>query len=398
MKNRLDPRQYIPYALNTPSGNLNFVQGEDYFDAYLLEGLTGDFSITGDLSLNGQRVFTTDPTNNVGGTDVYVFGGTNNFVTGTNNGIIYASNSEISGQGNGILFGDQNQVVDASFASVLAGRNTLTSHTGAVVIGDSVLARQKNSVKVDSFNVDFSGGFFNQNNFYQASDFYIGSGASGTVSGNFSVLGTAYHTGSPLQNLQNLKDASGIFVDQIRYNSGVYITGINSLSGKLTGEYVTKGTADTIAGTKTFESNVYFVSGFNIQTVQGNLFYPSYYVSTFNTGNLGGFAPVLISKRGISLVIDSNNERNKNDKTGQFSKNAFSIYSENSIPGTGKLCFGVDASGLAWARQGLVISEQRYIPTGMRASGISGQMSWSGNFFYVCTGQDLWGRTTLAGW
>lgn len=396
----IDPRQYTPYALIFPSGNINAVRGEDYFNIYLLNNLSGSFDITGGLTINRQPVFVPGPTNNFGGINNYVFGGTNNFVTGSNNGIIYSFSSEISGQGNGILFGEQNQVVDASYASVLAGRNTLASHTGAVIIGDSVLAREKNSVRNDSLNIDLTGGTFNQYELFQKGNFYLDSSSSGLSSGNWNFLQNVYQTGSPLQNLQNVKDISGVLLNNIKYNSGVYETGINALSGTLVNDYVTDYSAQTISGEKTFAADVYVQTGNSLKSLEGNSISPSYYGSqTYdNTGNLGGYSPVISSKRGVAVLIDSSNERNKNDKTGQFSKNAFSLWSESAIPGSGKLCFGVDASGLAMARQGLVISEQRYIPTGMRATGISGQMSWSGTYFYLCTGTSLWGRVQVAPW
>lgn len=396
----IDPRQYTPYELIFPSGNLQAVQGEDYFNVYLLNSLTGSFNITGSLKLNNKDVFVSSPTNNFGGTNVYVFGGTNNFATGTSNGIIYSFSSEISGQGNGILFGEQNQIVDASYASILAGRNTLSSHTGAVVIGDSVLAREKNSVRNDSFTIDLTGGCFNQYDFFQKGDFYLDSTASGLASGNFNFLLGVFQTGSPLQNLQNLKDSSGTLLGNIKYNSGVYETGINALSGTLVNDYVTDYSAQTISGEKTFAADVYIQTGNSIKSLEGNFITPSYYGNADynNTGNLGGYSPVISSKRGLSVIVDSANQRDKNDKTNQFSKNAFSLWSESPIPGTGKLCFGVDGSGMAWARQGVIISEQRYVPTGMRATGISGQMSWSGTYFYLCTGNSLWGRVQVAPW
>lgn len=61
MNNKLNPRQFTPYALNTPSGNLIFEQQVDYFDCYLSEYLTGDFNVTGSFQVNdGNGLFVED--------------------------------------------------------------------------------------------------------------------------------------------------------------------------------------------------------------------------------------------------------------------------------------------------------------------------------------------------
>lgn len=51
MENKLNPRQYHPYKLNFPSGNLTAVQNVDSFDIYLLENITGNLNIGGILSV-----------------------------------------------------------------------------------------------------------------------------------------------------------------------------------------------------------------------------------------------------------------------------------------------------------------------------------------------------------
>ena len=63
MINKLDPRQYNPYALNTPSGNLSFEEGVDFFNCNLLENLTGDFNIFGSLQVNSGKVLFSDSSN-----------------------------------------------------------------------------------------------------------------------------------------------------------------------------------------------------------------------------------------------------------------------------------------------------------------------------------------------
>ena len=63
----IDPRQYVPYELIFPSGNINAAQGDDYFNIYLLNNLSGNFCITGSLEINGTPAFSSDTSNNFGG-------------------------------------------------------------------------------------------------------------------------------------------------------------------------------------------------------------------------------------------------------------------------------------------------------------------------------------------
>ena len=111
MKNPLDPRQYTPYALNTPSGNLHTEQGVDFFNIILLETLEGNFSLTGSFSINGERVYSPNPNNEI--TDdnsCNIFNGVNNVITGLNNTIVGSSNSTVKGQNNTIVGGISNDV------------------------------------------------------------------------------------------------------------------------------------------------------------------------------------------------------------------------------------------------------------------------------------------------
>lgn len=280
MKNPIDPRQYTPYALNTPSGNLYFVENTDNFECYLLEEVTGNFHFIGDLTVNTGKVLYTDSSNNVDSSNNNaVLNSTDALGTGSNNLIANSNLSEISGTRNTIVGGRNNQIADADDAGILFGSQCVIQyHTGAVLIGDGDNSRGKQSVTHNSLTVDFASGAFFENDVFVNGDFYstgdiaifdcdlnISSVNSGTASGDFQFLSNVYQTGSPLQNLQNLRDASG---DLLAINTGasglahdelVATSGVLATSTKSTGDYLIdnallKLSHQTIAGPKFFEA------------------------------------------------------------------------------------------------------------------------------------------------
>ena len=165
MQNKLDPRQYTPYSLNTPSGNLLFSQGIDFFNCYLLENITGNINITGSLKVNGQNVLSTSTTNTYGGTNVSVFNSINAFASGSSNSIVSSNGSRVSGSNNVIFGGLDNKIADADNACLLGGKNVVLNHTGATILADGGESA-KRSVERYSLTIDFDSGMFVQNNAY----------------------------------------------------------------------------------------------------------------------------------------------------------------------------------------------------------------------------------------
>ena len=164
MKNKLDPRQYQPYAMNTPSGNLLFEQGVDFFSCYLLENITGNFNITGSLSINGGNTVKTDPTSNVDFENgAFSINSPNSFATGSNNLIINSPSSEISGSNNTIQGGSNNQIANADYAGIIFGANCLVNHTGAAIIGDGDTSLSKQTDNVYALTIDFDSGIHLKN-------------------------------------------------------------------------------------------------------------------------------------------------------------------------------------------------------------------------------------------
>ena len=337
MQNLINPRQYTPYSLLTPSGNLLFSQGIDFFNCYLLENITGNINITGSLKVNGQNVLSTSTTNTYGGTNVSIFNSINAFASGSSNSIVSSNGSRVSGSNNVIIGGLDNKIADADNSSLLGGKNVVLNHTGATILADGGESA-KRSVERYSLTIDFDSGMFVQNNAYingalyvtggntvlSNSNLYVSASNSGFFSGDIQVLGNVYQTGSPYQNLQNLKDASGVLTLLNSGTSGVLtllnsgtsgvlnhsMTGLDALTVKLAGSQL-------ITGVKTFQNG----------TIIQNL-----------TGQHGLF-------------------------TGNF--------------------------GLGLGRS---------VPTAHNSAGFSGQLSFDTRNFYVCTGANAWARIYITGW
>ena len=414
MKNKIDPRQYTPYALNTPSGNLSFVENVDSFSCYLLEGLTGNYDITGSLKVNNIDIYLMDASNNRGGTNSEIFGGLGNTVTGSNNFIIASSTSQISGEGNLILGGQGSLVADADYGAALFGRNTIVGHTGAVIIGDSDNLRDKHTQGTDSFTLDFTGGNFIQNNLFlngevraTGGDVFIDgysldiTGGNLTVSdadsgmflGDIQVMGEIYHTGSPVQDFRDMLEHSGSLQDNMNT--------LHSFSVNTTG-------SQFVTGTKTFTDEVVFYQDLQLNdsgkmystTGQTNLYLNNN--DDFWSGNAfyleaDNSASILINRTGGHLDIDTGNLASFNE-TSLFEAHSFSILGNTQVLASADLLFGVNASGDALFNRTIKMSENRFVPESGTAHGVSGQMSWDENFLYVCTGVTGWARVVLTGW
>ena len=332
MINKLDPRQYNPYALNTPSGNLSFEEGVDFFNCNLLENLTGDFNIFGSLQVNSGKVLFSDSSNLIEDNNNSVINSTNSSVSGSNNILINSNESVLLGNNNTIVGGQENEIRDSDYSAILFGSNVVNQNTGSAIIADGSLSRLKESVRDNALTIDFSSGTFILNDLFVDGSVYltgniendgnltVKAGSSGVFEGGLSISGTALLSGSPLQNLENLTGVSG----QLQHN-------ITGASGLLTTN---------------------------------------------------------IENTGISLTADI-------EATGINSK----LYT-NSISGilTDKFD-GNEISGNLITAQHLVIESGRFIPSNFDSTGISGQLSFDQQYFYVCTGDGGWGRIAFdASW
>jgi hypothetical protein len=358
MQNKLDPRQYTPYALDTPSGNLSFSRQATSFDCYLNERLTGNFNITGSLRVNNGLVFSSDLSNTFGGSGIAIFNSINCYATGQNNTIVGSNLSELSGQNNSIFGGENNQISSSQYGTILGGRNVLLSHTGATILGDGDNSRIKRSVQHNSLTIDFSSGFFIQNNTFingslsvtggntVLNGFSVPSSNSGLLSGNLNILGTPFHTGSPLQNLQNLRDCSGTLQTFSTTASGSLRSLVTGMSGAFDTKIALTGSssisyANSLSGTLSSDYNTKFTNTLQLtgnQTINGRKFF-----------NEGAF---------------------------------FNFVSGNDIQSTGRFILG----------------RGRFVPTAFNSIGTSGQLSWDGRYLFLCTGNSAWARIWITGW
>lgn len=358
MQNKLDPRQYTPYSLITPSGNLSFIQGIDFFNCYLHESLTGNFNFIGSAKLNGQNILAIPSPNTLGGDSVSIFNSINCFATGTSNSIVSSDNSQISGDNNAILGGSNNQTTSASHSTILGGRSVVLSHTGASILADGDDSRQKNSVEHNSLTIDFSSGLFIKNNTSIDGDLYLTGGnlvsrsiyvpanESGFFSGDIQVLGNVFQTGSPYQNLQNLRDASGSLVQLNASTSGSLQISITGLSGHY--------------------SDRLFNTGANL-------------LSIINNGS-GALKTDYDTKLGFTVKTTGNQLVNgiKDFRNGTYIE---------SLTGQHGMFTG-----------NFVLGKGRPIPTVYNSFGISGTISFGNNHLFVCTGHSAWARIFITGW
>jgi hypothetical protein len=360
MKNKISPYQFDPFEMRTPSGNLNFIQGDTFFNVYLNPTISGDFDVEGTLKVNGGNVVYTDETNNVAATNT-VISSLNAFATGSNNTILGSNNSEISGSNNLILGGSDNQVASSDFGNIF-GRNCVLSHTGAMLLGDGDVSRQKFSQEHQSLTIDFASGTFINNDlrvggnayltgdggvYISNGDFYVDVNSSGLFSGDAQILGNFYKTGSPFQNLQNLLDASGSLVSFTTQSSG-------ALTAQLTG-----------------------VSGVLATTI-------------FNTG--ASLSSRLISMSG-EIVSNTNSQLNNTIKTtGVQTANGIKTFNDqvrflSPISGRNALFSG-----------DFVLRQVGSVPSARNSLGVSGQISHDTRYLYVCTGFSAWARILITGW
>lgn len=246
MINKLDPRQYNPYALNTPSGNLFFEEGIDFFNCSLLENLTGDFNIFGSLQVNSGQVVFSDSSNVIEDNNNSVINSINSSVSGSNNTLINSSESNLGGNYNTIIGGEQNEITDSDYSAIIFGSNVVNQNTGSAIIADGNTARLKQSVVDNALTIDFSSGAFVLNDLFvngsvylsgnteiENGDLRVKQGNSGIFEGDISIGRTAYLSGSPLQNLENLTGASGQLQHNITGASGVLTTSIQTTESDL---------------------------------------------------------------------------------------------------------------------------------------------------------------------
>jgi hypothetical protein len=270
MENKINQRQYEPYSLNTPSGNLRFDEFVESFSCYLLESLTGNFDITGNLTVNNGQVLFSDLSNEIQiGSNNSVLNSLDSTNSGSNCVIINSNDSFLSGDKNTIIGGSDNQIADSDDAAILFGtQTTISKSTGSAILADGNSSRTKESVqRENSLTIDFNSGLFIKNDTFVEgslfstgdfsifdSDVHINASNSGLCSGDFQILGNAYHTGVLLADFGDLTSSSGDLVQIITGSSGAASEDLQATGSLLDGQMVDLTSHQNVTGPKQFTS------------------------------------------------------------------------------------------------------------------------------------------------
>lgn len=337
MKNKIQPSQYDPYQFSTPSGNIIIESGVNLFNFYIPTVLTGDFSVTGSFSVNGLNAIYPADSNIVSGFENgnRVFAGSNNAVYGINDIIIGGINNVASGE-NLLCYGQGNSVEGVQ-NSIAFGKNIAIEHNDSVVFGDFT-SSFKGSTTTGSITFDYAGGF------YVNKDTYL--------------LGTSYFN-------NNLYVTGDISADNMLLSNNLTIQ--NDLF--VTGEFNVFGSSSlgdlAITGHST-------ISGSRVQTQSDITGFSGYANSTFlSKAEMQSYTGSTI---GLQSVMVTGNQSITGTKTFQ---SVPSFQKGISLP-TG------DAT--------------RFVPKLSNANGSAGAIAFSGDYLYIATGTNLWGRVQLSTW
>jgi hypothetical protein len=225
MYNKIQPEQIEIHTFSSPSGDIFFQQGTNYVHGNLNRSLAGNFSITGGLTLNGSKVYTTDSSNIFGDVRNVILGGQNNRIIGTGNAIINSINSNVSGFQNLDLNCDGSIFEKGSrFCTVLAGKNSIINEniSGSVIISDitndTIIADTSNKLYINFENgIDIAGNVVVNDDLLinDNAGLYLDQNSSGIFSGNVGFFGDLdLNSSLTIKNDNNLfiqTGASGIF-------------------------------------------------------------------------------------------------------------------------------------------------------------------------------------------
>ena len=348
MENKINQRQYEPYSLNTPSGNLRFDEFVESFSCYLLESLTGNFDIIGNLTVNNGQVLFSDISNDIQiGSNNSVLNSLDSINSGSNCAIVNSNDSFLSGDKNTIIGGSDNQIADSDDAAILFGtQTTISKSTGSAILADGNSSRTKESVqRENSLTIDFNSGLFIKNDTFVEgslfstgdfsifdSDVHIDASNSGLCSGDFQILGNAYHTGLSLADFGDLTSSSGDLLQIITGASGVAY--------------------DDLAATGASLENDLASLENDLSILESGLF------------STGAILNSVMVKSATHQTI-----------TGPKTFTAITGYSLNIGP-----------------------SGRTTVPISRTSFGNSGDISVDEQYLYVCTGSSSWARVALSYW
>ena len=270
MFNKIQPEQIQLHSFSSPSGTIKFEAGSNFVYANLSNSLTGSFNITGDLSVNNQRVQFPDPSNTVqSGNYNFILGGTLNTIQGTGNGLLNGIYNTINGKTNVVLNGEYSDFnINSEKNTLLAGNyaSFQSGVTGAVILKDHAGYSTSDNGS-NTLTVSFESGIFFEDspvNFI-SSDVYLGPTASGVFSGDCYFIGALKKDGLSVATTGDVySSTSGLQSQIINTGSGLFnlITGI---SGQIvnTGSYAVsvKNSLDVLSGNSLFKTGDQTISG-----------------------------------------------------------------------------------------------------------------------------------------
>lgn len=343
MKNKIKPAQYDPYNLFSSSGNLLINSGVDFFDLDISRGLQGDFNFIDSLKIDGMNCVSPDSTNSVleFSNGNRVLAGSYNSVSGANSFIYAGFNSVSRGANNVILYGNNSNIIGPN-NSVALGNSITITHNNATVFGDTS-NNAKGSNGINTLTLNYINGTFVEHDCYLKKNLNIRNGL--LVTGN--ITGANIISNNNISASNNLNIGFNGFV-----GNNLNVTGNLSVTG------------NTILNHAT-------ITGSRIQTQN-------------DINNYSGHVTNLL--------------------TGKLSVSAF-----NSFTGSGSqtmlLTGNQDISGVKTFREitefynGVrfrLIDLNRYVPKSGTASGQIGHMVYSGNYLYIATGNNRWGRVQIS--
>tara|TARA_R110000765_G_scaffold116229_3_gene209357 strand:+ start:1440 stop:2237 length:798 start_codon:yes stop_codon:yes gene_type:complete len=207
--NKIQPEQIQLATFFSSSGDIAISQTDTGIGLNLSRDIVGDFAISGDSSnplvINKRGVFTMPLTgvNTVANfsSGTFVFNGADNVVSGTRNIVINGDNNSFSGNSadnvsvNG-LNQDFGSGVEGCTALAGDGATFPNAIVGSTVITDG-LSATASPLSSHSLMVDFaSGAFFDGGETRFLSSYYVKNTASGIHSGDLSVLGDTFLSGT----------------------------------------------------------------------------------------------------------------------------------------------------------------------------------------------------------
>jgi len=138
--NKIQPQQLQMPTFFSNSGDLAFTDLTTGFKVELSRFLTGDFNISGDLTINFRNIPQMSPSIVFDRDSGMLVGGTNSTISGEGNFVVNGDGNSIGGEDNTILFSKDSSFEPFSSSNVLIGGNTVTfpsGVTGSMMLGDN---------------------------------------------------------------------------------------------------------------------------------------------------------------------------------------------------------------------------------------------------------------------